>query len=180
MVVCNWSLCRISSWEKAIVDMRSGENKFGLTGLWDSGGTNSTTKCQFYPLTSFSFFFDEQLRITNWLDKKRFQWTVTAFTGLAVASIHQFTWNSKSHFLTYALFLFLKLNERKKPTHRKEHGQTLAQVQLEDISVLSSIRLIELSSTNKIKKRKTPNPWLWFPVKLQTKRIPDAAQLIST
>lgn len=140
--------------------MRSGKNKFGLTGLWDSGGTNSTTKRQFYPLTSFSFFFffNEQLKITNLLDKKRSQWTVTAFRGPAFASIHQFTWNSKSHFLTYALFLFLELNERKKPTHRKEHGQTLAQVQLEDISVLSSIRLISLCSTNKIKKRKTPNP----------------------
>lgn len=41
--------------------MRTGKNKFGLTALWDLGGVNSTTVCQFYPLMSL----DEQLKITN-------------------------------------------------------------------------------------------------------------------
>lgn len=118
----------------------------------------------------FFLFFDEQLKITNsnntaWqdsksnlLDKKRYQWTVTVSTGPAFASTYQFTWNQKSEFLSYVLFLFLELNERKKPMHRKEHGQILAQVQLEYISVPSSIRLISLSSTNSTKKKKNPKP----------------------
>lgn len=147
--------CTILSWEKA-----SGKNKFGVTVLWDLGTEISTTECQVYPSMSFLgfvfgllvWFFYKQLKIINssntaWqdpksnlLDKRRYQWRV--FIGSAFVSIHPVTWNKKSGFLSYVLFLFLELNERKKPTHRKEHGQTLAQVQLEDISVLSSIRSI--------------------------------------